>query len=164
MNIIQLVYAWPSEARYSCDPENYDGWAIEDHGLEMGSSHIQIGDQRTWEKHRWIVATVQPYTSQNGDSIFEIAILTLDGNPPQSTDPAEGETMYICIAPSGFTFGWPEHPEALPEPGSPAPDLEGWAVSSLQSFIPQSQQGIYREVILCWCAAVLQPTEIVAMR
>jgi hypothetical protein len=100
MNIIQLVYAWPSEARYSCDPENYDGWAIEDHGLEMGSSHIQIGDQRTWEKHRWIVATVQPYTSQNGDSIFEIAILTLDGNPPQSTDPAEGERCTFASPPA----------------------------------------------------------------
>jgi hypothetical protein len=163
VNVAQLVYAWPSEAQYSCDPENYDGWAIEDYGLEMGNSPIQIGDQRTWEERQWTVTTVQPYTSEDGDSIFAIAILTLDGNPPQSTDPPEGETMYICIAPSGLTFGWPEHPEALPKPGGPAPELEGWAVSSLQSFMPQSQQGIYREVTLCRCAVVPQPTEIVAI-
>lgn len=161
MNTTQLVYAWPPEARYSCDPDNYRGWAIEDYGLEMGSSPIQIGDQRTWEEQRWTVATVEPYTNQDGDSTFAIATLTLDGKPPQPINKPETEQMYVCITPNGFTFGWPEHPEALPEPGTPAPELDGWAVSTLQAFAPQSQ-GQYRQVTLCWCAAVSQPTAIAA--
>jgi hypothetical protein len=157
MNITQLVFSWPREAAYSCEPDTYAGWAIEDYSLEIGGTNpLQIGDVRSWENRLWRVSQVESYTSHSSDNHFNIAVLTLDGSQVQR-DPWEGageSLMYACIAPDGFTFGWPEHPEAIPDFGEDAPALDGWQISAIQEFQGTSMAHSYGRVFICWCMAV----------
>lgn len=158
MNITQLVFAWPREAQYSCEPDTYAGWAIEDYSLEISGIPLQIGDRRHWEGQVWRVAKVDRYAPQGETSVaFNEAVLTLEGEMPQR-DPwqhNDARLMYICVSGEDFVFGWPQRDEFFPKIGSEVPQLEGWEVSSMQVFEGTGpDQHYYEQVLICWCAPV----------
>jgi len=157
MNVAQLVFSWPRDAQYSCEPESYEGWAIEDYDFEISGAALALGDVRTWEGQQWTVAQIEDYSPRdNSDQGFSVAVLTLDGQVPQR-DPWEGtgqRTMYICISPDDVLFGLPEHPEALPEVGSEVHDMPGWVASTVREFEPTGR-GTYDQVLVYWCAAAI---------
>ncbi|MEL7314407.1 MAG: hypothetical protein AAFN08_05575 [Cyanobacteria bacterium J06559_3] len=156
MNITQLVFAWPREAQYSCEPDTYTGWAIEDYSLEISGIPLQVGDVRHWEAKAWRVAKVDHYSPQGETSVaFNEAVLTLEGDRPQRDpwQPDDARLMYVCVSGEDFVFGWPQRSEFFPKMGSEVPQLEGWEVSSIQAFegtVPD--QHYYAQVLLCWCA------------
>jgi hypothetical protein len=157
MNITQLVFAWPRDAQYSCEPDTYDGWAIEDYDFEISGAPLALGDVRTWEGQQWTVASLEDYSPVDGaDQGFNVAVLTLDGQVPQR-DSWEGtgqRVMYVCISPDDVLVGLPEHPEALPEIGSEVHDMPGWVASTLREFAP-ADRGSYDQVLVYWCAAAV---------
>jgi hypothetical protein len=166
MNIAQLVFCWPREAKYSCEPETYEGWAIEHHSLELGTTPLRIGDIRHWEDLDWKVAKIEAYAAQ-GDthSRFSVVMLTLDGAEPQHDpwDEDDPQLMSICISGEDFVFGWPEHSEFLPKLGGSAPQLDGWEVASLQDFEGLHVTSRYTRVRVCWCAPTRVSEPTVAM-
>jgi hypothetical protein len=166
MNVTQLVFSWPRAAQYSCEPDTYDGWAIEDYDFEISGASLAIGDVRTWEGQPWTVAQIEDYSPADGsENGFSVAALTLDGQAPRR-DPWAGagqRLMYVCISPDDVLFGLPEHPEALPEIGSEVHDMPGWVASTVREFVPHGR-GTYDQVLVFWCAAarVNQPEAIAA--
>ena len=160
MNITQLVFSWPREAQYSCEPSAYEGWAIEDYDFEISGMTPQLGDSRTWEGQKWQVSQIEEYGSDDDpNSSFSVAVLTLDGNPAER-DPWEGSgerVMYACISPDDVLFGLPEDRSALPQLGSEVKNLPGWRVSTIREFEPQASS-TYDRVFVCWCAAIAVPS------
>lgn len=157
MNIAQLVFCWPREAQYSCEPDTYEGWAIEHYSLEMGTTPLRLGDIRHWEDRDWRVAQIEDYPAK-GDthSRFSVVFLTLDGEVPQRDpwDEDDPQLMSICVSGEEFVFGWPERSEFLPKLGSEAPQLDGWQVTNIQEFEGAHYSSTYARVLVCWCAPI----------
>jgi hypothetical protein len=166
INITQLVFSWPRQAQYSCEPETCQGWAIEDYDFEMSGVALAVGDVRSWEGHQWTVTQVEDYAPSDGsDHAFNVAVLTLDGQVPQR-DPWEGtgqRLMYVCLSPDDVLFGIPEHPEALPEVGNEVHGMPGWIASTVREFEP-SASSTYDQVLVFWCASAVldRPNPIAA--
>jgi hypothetical protein len=155
MNITQLVFSWPKEAQYSCEPEDYDDWDIEDYALEMGTTPLKLGDVRTWENRLWQVATLEQYHADTApENACAVAVLTLDGSIPTREQTETPAVMVVYLSPNDFNFAWPLHPDAMPQIGSDAPDLEGWQVNVIQGFQGDGETSTYEQILVCWCAAV----------
>ena len=165
MNVTQLVFSWPREAQYSCKPDSYQGWAIEDYNFEISSGPLQIGDLRSWEEKRWTVAQIENYTAEDGsENSFRIALLTLDGKVAQRDpwDQSNQRIMYVCISPDDALFGLPEHSEVIPGVGSEVRNMPGWKVGSIREFAPDDGKTFDR-IMVCWCVeAVTKDREPIA--
>lgn len=165
MNISQLVFSWPREAQYSCEPDTYESWAIEDYSLEISDIPLQVGDLRHWEGKQWQVAAINAYLPQSETNVgFNEVVLTLNGEIPHR-DPWQQDDerlMYICISGEDFSFGWPQRQEFFPHLGSDAPQLEGWQVTSIHEFqgTNTNNNHYYSQVLICWCA----PTQVTTSR
>lgn len=159
MDITQLVFSWPREAQHSCEPDTYQGWAIEDYDFEISSAAPAVGDVRSWEGPHWTIVQVEDYCPVDGsENSFSVAVLTINGQVP-ARDPWEGSgqrLMYVCVSPDDVLFGLPEHPEALPEVGTEVHDMPGWVASTVREFEP-ANSGTYDQVLVYWCAAVVVP-------
>lgn len=166
MNVTQLVFCWPREAKYSCEPDSYEGWAIEHYSLEIGTTPLQHGDIRHWEEKDWKVAQIEDYSARSEThSRFTVVLLTLNGEVPQRDPWDEGDSPLMSIYISGeeFVFAWPERSEFLPQLGSAAPQLEGWEVSNIQEFEGLHLDDTYDRVLVCWCAPIkVSKSEMVA--
>lgn len=156
MNVTQLVFSWPREAQYSCKPDEYAGWAIEDYDFEISNNLLEVGDARTWEGRQWVVSQVEEYESVEGfEGAFYIAVFSLDGAAVERSAWAlpSLKTMYVCLTLDDALFGVPEHPEVIPEMGDEVKDMPGWIVSAVREFIP-SDNGTFDRILVCWCSPV----------
>ncbi len=159
MNVTQLVFSWPRDAQYSCEPDTYQGWAIEDYDFEISGVAPAAGDVRSWEGRQWTVAQVEDYSPADGsENSFSVAVLTINGQVPDRDpwDSSGQRLMYVCVSPDDVLFGLPEHPEALPEVGAEVHDLPGWVASTVREFEPVTE-GTYDQVLVYWCAAAVVP-------
>lgn len=154
MHVTSLIYRWPHEAQYACDPDTYDGGDIEHYDFAMTSHAPEIGETKAWENQLWTIAHVEHYAPSKGGG-FSVAILSLDGEMPVRVDNDDdcSRHMYVCIAPDDYVCGWPIVEDIIPDVGSQPNSLPGWEVSAIYEFLGRTDCS-YDWVRVCWCAPI----------
>ena len=155
MNITQIEFCYPREARYSYDPANYSGGSIEEYGHV--AAELAQGDRILHDGLLWTVAEIQEFSPAGHDNSFQVAVATLDGKAPQR-DGWDGEPpiLYVHMTEGKcLTWGMAEKPQYLPSAGDSPDEFPGHEVRKVWEFeAAHSSPSGFEQVLVCECAAV----------
>ena len=154
MIVTQMVYSYPREARYSCDPDSYEGHEIEEYDAELVNFAPQVGDVRSWEGHLWKVAHVEAYEGDSEHECYRV-VMTMDGLAPD-LQPWTGQSMYIIISAAEVSMGWPAIPDGIPQLGDRDRNDPDWEIVQVYDF-EGSLKHHYSSIRVCWCAPIREP-------
>ncbi|NJM57729.1 MAG: hypothetical protein HC857_10250 [Synechococcales cyanobacterium RU_4_20] len=157
MDITRLIFSWPREARYSCEPETYEGEAIEDYEIVIGQ--LQEKDRVVFDGRLWIVSALEEYRPcGHRAASFQQAIATLDGSHPTREAWGDREAHYLYVmAATDISLGWgiPTRLEDSPQPGDPVEGVEDFEVAERLEFEPSGSEALaFDRVVVCVCQTV----------
>ena len=157
MDITRLIFSWPREARYSCEPDTYEGEVIE--GYEVVVGRLVVGDRVVFDGRLWIVAALESYSpAGHSAGSFQQAVATLDGSIPARESWGDNESHYLYVTAAGdVSLGWgiPTRLEDSPQLGDGVEGAEDYEVAERLEFEPSGAEGLaFDWVVVCVCQKV----------